>query len=891
MVVRNRRLTRARARWIYAAAGSALLPGAALCAATYTWTGAAADSNWSSPANWSGAIVPVSGPASDLVFPAGAARLDPNQDIRNNTQVQSLKFGAAKYTMGGLSIAMSGNALVQSDFAATISNDLQLLSNTTFTGTGVTSINGVISDAGSLIKEGTGNLTLANANTYSGTTQINSGQLLITNAAALQTSTVSINVNNGLSPGFLTSATLGNLTGTGSLNLGNTALQIGANNSTAAAYTGTITSTGAGSLEKIGAGILTLGGANSSFSSVTVRPGLLVLDGGSMTLTSTAHSVELVGSMTVRNGAQLDTRAGTGAIGSFLGTTPVMTITGAGTRWRAGLITVGGGLGSLIVDAGATITDATTITVGKVAGGSFTPTPATLLIQGQGSVVADTAKLGTNPETFGQATVSGIGSLWTINSSLVLGRLALSGADGPGHGQVMVNDGGAVTVNGITNFITDTSSIDVNSGTFSTASITGTVGAIHLNSASSVLSITGNSGTSSFSGEVSGQGNLVKSGGSTFTLDGNFTYTGTTTVNGGILHLPSGGGSHTFTVNGGILEVAYNDLGTRSFRANPGGTVLYQNSAISGGFLRGSGYHNLAAVSRLEGTTLGSDASINQASAITMINVTNAGTINSNAALTIDGFSLTSAGKLNFNNQATVEAFESSGQISISAEATVNNIGNDLVLGAGSRTFIGQAKDQGGTLILRDQTSLQLNGALLVNNGTIDGPTSVNFGSLAKGAGRFGEVIVTDGGKFSPGNSPGAVTTGSTTWNSGGGYLVEVGASIHDFWQVSGQLNLQSSAAHPFIVSLASLDDLAFDSSMDYSWPILHAQGGIINFDPAGMALDISQFKSDLGSGRFSLHATGSDLMVNFSAVPEVGTMSALAIAALGTLLRIRRKA
>jgi hypothetical protein len=78
---------------------------------------------------------------------------------------------------------------------------------------------------------------------------------------------------------------------------------------------------------------------------------------------------------------------------------------------------------------------------------------------------------------------------------------------------------------------------------------------------------------------------------------------------------------------------------------------------------------------------------------------------------------------------------------------------------------------------------------------------------------------------------------------------------------------------------------------MDYSWPILHAQGGIINFDPAGMALDISQFKSDLGSGRFSLHATGSDLMVNFSAVPEVGTMSALAIAALGTLRRIRRKA
>ena len=40
--------------------------------------------------------------------------------------------------------------------------------------------------------------------------------------------------------------------------------------------------------------------------------------------------------------------------------------------------------------------------------------------------------------------------------------------------------------------------------------------------------------------------------------------------------------------------------------------------------------------------------------------------------------------------------------------------------------------------------------------------------ALAKGAGRYGEIIVTDGGKFSPGNSPGTVSTGSTTWNSNG---------------------------------------------------------------------------------------------------------------------------
>jgi hypothetical protein len=151
---------------------------------------------------------------------------------------------------------------------------------------------------------------------------------------------------------------------------------------------------------------------------------------------------------------------------------------------------------------------------------------------------------------------------------------------------------------------------------------------------------------------------------------------------------------------------------------------------------------------------------------------------------------------------------------------------------------------------------------------------------LAKGSGKYGPINVTDGGKFSPGNSPGTVTTGSTNWNSGGGYVVEIGNSQHDQWLINGQLTLAASPQHPFTISLASLDDLLFDNTHDYTWPILHADAGIIGLDQSALALDTSGFKSSIGGGDFSLQSSDTDLVVHFSAVPEPAVMGLVAVAA-----------
>src|SRR6185295_18708545 len=199
---------------------------------------------------------------------------------------------------------------------------------------------------------------------------------------------------------------------------------------------------------------------------------------------------------------------------------------------------------------------------------------------------------------------------------------------------------------------------------------------------------------------------------------------------------------------------------------------------------------------------------------------------------------------------------------------------NNLPSTGGSRINI----NSGGSLNVSG-FSIELNGALLVNNGTITGTTDVNFGSLAKGAGVYGAVNVTDGGKFSPGNSPGTVTTGPTTWNSGGSYVVEMadalsGAGIGwDSWNIDGSLNLNATntTGGRFTISLSTLDALAanFDNSHDYTWTILHADGGIVGFDPSLISIDATGFKNGLAGGHFGMITDQNNLSVHFTAVPE----------------------
>jgi autotransporter-associated beta strand protein len=393
---------------------------------------------------------------------------------------------------------------------------------------------------------------------------------------------------------------------------------------------------------------------------------------------------------------------------------------------------------------------------------------------------------------------------------------------------------------------------------------------------------------------------LTKVGAGTLVLSSANTYKGGTFINGGTLSVSAdnnlgSAGAPVTTNNGGKLLITSDmgsgrtfNLNTGSLQVSAGVTLGYSHATVNGGFLRGPGTHTIGNNSIFSGVTALNGANIDQSRPTTLVNFTNAGTLNSSADITWDGGFNTSAGIINVSSTFNTQGFENDGTIAVADGATITNTSSSLVSGGGGRISI----EKGGTI--NAGPSFELNGSLLVNNGRVTGTTNVNFGALAKGSGVYDAVNVTDGGKFSPGNSPGTVTTGSTTWNSGGSYLVEIGDALadvgHDLWKVDGQLKLNSTPQHPFLISLASLDDLLFDNSRDYTWPILQADGGILGLDPSLLALDTSAFENDLASGHFSLQSTGSELSIHFSAIPEPAAVISLTVGALFSLAKRRSK-
>ena len=87
----------------------------------------------------------------------------------------------------------------------------------------IVTLSGSLSGPGGLTKTDSGTLVLATTNTFSGDTLISGGTLRLTNAQALQNSTVDTSGSGSLNFSGLTAATLGGLKGSGNLSLTNTA--------------------------------------------------------------------------------------------------------------------------------------------------------------------------------------------------------------------------------------------------------------------------------------------------------------------------------------------------------------------------------------------------------------------------------------------------------------------------------------------------------------------------------------------------------------------------------------------------------------------------------------------------------------------------------------------
>lgn len=507
---------------------------------------------------------------------------------------------------GGVTIgdATNNGNVTFNSAGLTTAATITLLNNVTITNPSTVTLSNVISGNFSLTKTGAGTLTLGAANLFTGGTIINAGILAAGSNTALaggalsfgagSTGKFQLNGNNITVSDLNTDPTVGTPVIENGANGASKTLTV--NTSNTDTYAGVLqdgAGTGTLGLTKSGSGTLTLTGANTYTGPTAVSVGTvgigndtafgtssLTLAGGTLTAVGGPHSISNVTSLGLGGG----------------------TIAGANDLTFTGSFTNSGGNRTL------TVTNTGTTTFGTV-NLSNDSTNRTLTITGSGNTVfggviqnggGSTASNLTFDNSYaGTATINGTntysGTTTLTNGTFVLGNTSAFGTSGVTWGGVNVSASmdlsGANAIANIgtlaaTNTFTGSNNIEL-SGTLTNTSNSGTIknnissGETLTLSGTLNLSNNANSRTVTFSGSgntlVSGiiqngggsTSNITKSNGGTLTLTNTNTYTGTTTINAGVLDLNT-----TATTVGQLA-------GTSNITVNSGGTLMLSNSGNS----------------------------------------------------------------------------------------------------------------------------------------------------------------------------------------------------------------------------------------------------------------------------------------------------------------------
>jgi autotransporter-associated beta strand protein len=726
---------------------------------------------------------------------------------------------SAPTTLAGGGVSSTG-ALKNVGGLSTLSGLITLAGDTVFSsdGSGTLALSGDITDGASsfsVTKVGSGILSITAAGTYDGGTLVDAGTLLVGHNSALGTGLVTVEpgavlelvdavaIANAVDLGGMMAAKASAASATGTVTIVQNAVIDVANGATLT-LTGPVTDNNNGrTMTKSGEGTLALSGAHTVSGALTVAAGTLrtltALPPGVTTTVQAGATLELQNNLTIDRPLEISGTGagGVGALHSVSGTNrwsgPVTLSADTTVRVGANRLIVSGG-----VSGGFTVTKmgpGEFVLTGNNSYGDSAINEGILTIQSNGALPAG------RTATIAEGAVLQIAN--NISTSPTA-SLRLNGLGTVAQG-ALSNTQGANTFAGSVKFITDTA---INTAAGTTLTISGIV-----------------------SDDVAPLP-LVKSGPGTLVLSGANTYRGGTIVNGGALSINGnarlGDTSGPVTLNNGAkLSVTANMTTARTFNLNTGSiqpnaavTLTYNGATVSGGFLRGPGTHAITgAASNFSGVTALAGSNILQNAATTLTHFTNSGTLTSSAALTWDGGYNTAAGQLNVNSTLSTSAFENNGTIIIGNAATLSNSGNNLVSSGGSIVNV----NDGGTIQL-NATSLDLHGALAVNDGAIIGTVNVYYGSLAKGTGTYGTVNVLDGGKFSPADSPGDVNvSGDYTQMDGAALLIELAGTTagvnYDSATIAGIAMLDGT------LDVSLIDD--FVPSAGNSFEILTATGGV----------------------------------------------------------------
>ncbi len=376
-----------------------------------------------------------------------------------------------------------------------------------------------------------------------------------------------------------------------------------------------------GAILNFGNGGLAIGESNGSIGNVTVS--------GSNSAINLSTILEVgfmgTGTLTVSNGATLNTGGGNPYLGYSTGGYGTLLVTGNGSSFintnSFGMFFGGaqgsGGGGSFTVanGASASLTDIR-VTSGNASTSYLTVTGAnsqlvlsdSLRIFGEYSQIVYTVSNGGNFTcgniSIQNATVTDPGSLFAMvgQASVSPGNLTIANG-----GEFMVEAGGSVSLDGTA---PDNGTINLNGGTLQVGGIDGIVansanyafnfGGGTLQVAGSDLSasinatlianttstIDTNGFNATWSGLLGGAGGITKIGNGTLTLDGLDTETGKVTINGGTIFLGDAnalGNPDMLAVNLGALDLNSQNITVSSLSGNFGGNGRITDSSSGNG--------------------------------------------------------------------------------------------------------------------------------------------------------------------------------------------------------------------------------------------------------------------------------------------------------------------
>lgn len=568
---------------------------------------------------------------------------------------------------------------------------------------------------------GQGRTVMLGGNTYTGATTITGGEVRIAGANGIgDTSAVTIDSTATLDLNSFNES-IGSLAGAGSLKLGSGTLTVGDASDTT--FGGVIS--GSGSIIKVGAGQLTLSGANTYTGTTTVQGGTLVAaSNAALGSAAGGTTVSGTGLLSIAEGVSiaepLTINAGRMAVLQDAAST-------TGTIALAGTLAGRHGSGA---NGTITLTSAS-------AGFSVLSSPATFVIAG--AILDGVSSFGVTIFTSGsgaQLQFTNTGNAYDGATHITgTGRFILGDHEVvPNTSAVIVDAGATWNLGGANETI---------------ASLSGG-GTIMLNSGTLTV---GDASNTTFSGELSETGAVVKQGSGQLTLNGTNSFSGTMTVMAGTLVAASNAAlgspaSGTIVSGTGLLSVAAGVSIAEPLTINPGRLVVLQDGAVSTGAV------NLA------GTLAGRVGSV------------------ASGAITLTG------GSAGFTMLSSPGVFTIAGAITDGASTfgvTVLTTGSGAII-----RLTNPANTYDGATLVTGPGALELGAAGVLPNGTA---VTVDTGSTLDLAG-FNETIGSLAGSGSVLLGAGTLTTGNASDTTFGGVISGTGNLVK---QGGGQLTLSGA--------------------------------------------------------------------------------------------------